>query len=255
VFFNKTDNRGDFMKWFFVLCFFMLTGMLFAGNDQRVKGTVSWKNKLRLGFSLTGGNSALLNFNGGLSIHRNRLWVNEIGFAFDFDIREDRQALTYRKFTSHLRYGHSLNRRWYVFGGLWVASDLAAQLDYQLNPAAGTGYWLEDSKVLKWMQEIGAGYTDTRYLDGSFKGFWSLYARLFIKWQALKNLTLTEIMKYTPSVENFLDFHFQNDIKATLKIQKNFSFLLRFKLDYENLPVSGTLSVDDILSSGLQWSF
>ncbi len=224
-------------------------------EDKRVQGEVKWSNKLAAGFSLTSGNSELLNLTAGLSINRNKMWVNEFDFKTDVDWRTDQGVKTYLKLTGMFRYGHSFTRKVYGFVGISALSDYSSLIDYNLYPNLGVGYWFFDTKKIKLMNELGSGYTYYVYHDQTVSQSFTLYYRFFVEWKVWENVTWSDSLRFRPSIPQWEDFLINNISTIKVLIRKDLSLLLTHKLSYDNIPAVGAEKMDITFTTGLEWKF
>lgn len=247
-----------------MLRFVLLTGLVLLflplsaaaqEEDSRVQGELKWDNKLTAGLAMTSGNSELFNLSAGVSINRNRLWVNEYDFKLSLDWRTDQGRQTYLLVNGMFRYGHSFTRKAYGFMGINGLSDYASLILYHIYPNLGVGYWFFDTKKIKIMNELGAGYAYYRYRDQSLSESFTLYYRFFIEWKLSENLTLTDSFRIRPFIPEFDDFLINNQAVLKFSLQKNLSLILTHQLNYDFVPAPGAEQLDMNLTTGLEWKF
>ncbi len=223
--------------------------------DTRVKGEIKWNNKLTAGFSLTSGNSALMNLSAGLSLNRNRLWINEYDFKAMIDWRTDENVKTYLKISSLFRYGHSFTKKFYGFVGISAKSDYAALIDYNLYPNLGVGYWFFDTGRIKLMNELGTAYNYYLYLDQTTSENLGLYYKLFLEWKIWPEVIWSETFSIKPAWADFSDFVLKNISQIKIKIKKDLDLTLTHTYDFDNIPAAGAEKSDVSFVTGLEWKF
>ncbi len=207
--------------------------LLSAMKAKRVTGKPGWEFVINTGFSLTGGNSDLLNLNGGLKINKSLLWINDITLNVNFDYRLDKEEVKYRKWTISLRYGHSLTRAFYVFVQGNYRSDFASAVDNGIKFYGGAGYWFFDipSPKLKFGLEAGGGWYKDYFANGTDESHAILDARLWFFWNFAEGVTFREDLDFIPNADDFSDFRFVLKSTTGLEFKINTILALAFDLN------------------------
>ncbi|NPV01046.1 MAG: DUF481 domain-containing protein [Brevinematales bacterium] len=222
--------------------------LLAAMNAKRVTGKPGWEFVVNGGFSLTGGNSELLNLTGGLKLGKSLLWVNDISLNINFDYRLDQDEVTYRKWTAFLRYGHSITRELYLFAQGNYRSDFASAVDNGMKFYGGAGYWFFDipSPKLQLGIEAGGGWYKDYYTGGATESHFILNGRLWFFWNFAEGVAFRQDIDFNPNADDFTKFSFvlKSMTGLDFKINAHLSLALDLSIRYTTDPQPGIKNTD-----------
>ncbi|MBN1898445.1 MAG: DUF481 domain-containing protein [Spirochaetes bacterium] len=240
----------------FVFIILLMTQIAWAREDKRITGTVYWNNKLSFGFTTTGGNSDTLNFNGGLQINRNKLWVDEWTFQSEFRYGTDKERISTEKASASLRYAISLTRSFYNFYRVLISHDYMAKEKIRITPTGGIGYWFFDrpAPVLRMMGEIGGGYSKYYLKDNSEEDDILLQVRGFFEWALSGPFLMGENIYMYPAMGRNRNL-IQSKTYLEININDRLSNSYIYEIDYNSNPPEGVKKSDRILIISLEWIF
>lgn len=231
--------------------------LLSAINNKRVVGKPSWQMNLALGFSLTGGNSDLINLNGSFLVNRNILWVHEISYQLHFDYRLNQAQRTYSKLETGLRYGHSLTRSLYLFVQGEYTKDYAASIDHRMKFYSGIGYWIFDilSPKLQLGCEIGGGWYKDYYYGDITDSHFILNGRFWFLWNFTPSLTFQQDASIYPAADDLSEFRFtlKSDTRIVWQFTATYNLIFELDVDYNSHPQPSVKALDYSQRIKLEW--
>jgi putative salt-induced outer membrane protein YdiY len=248
---------GDFMRLkYYLLCLMLMQVIVvYAAEDQRVRGERLWDASFGFSWLLSHGNTSLSTLRADVYLNRNRRWIDEWTLRVSGVYSTDKDLLSARRGSFVLRYGLSITTKLYTFMRLPLDHDYTANIDLRLVPTLGIGYWFVDTKAFQSMVESGLGYKQSYFSNATEEGSSVLQFRALsvISLGTRSKLTLDAFLfPETTTWENYVvnaRTAFDVDITAKLKIG------MEYRIEYNSNPFAGTEKLSGWYTTRFSWKF
>lgn len=216
-----------------------------------------WKRKVSVGLSKLGGNDQ--EFDATISLSANRKTDdNETTIKVSKSYEETDGKLDNKEFDGLLRHAYNFGeaKKWFHFGKLEVKKNLDQNIDWRITPSTGIGYWFADEDDFKAMADVGIGFENTRYRDGTkSEGEAVIVPHGYIEKTFDNKMKLSEDLTIYPSLEETSEFRVVSETALSHPLNDRTDITITFKDEYDSAPKGGKKKNDTSLTTSVDVSF
>lgn len=198
------------------------------------------------GLSLTSGNSDTINLSATVDSIYDPKTNNVMKWNALFLRGKQNGVLSVNRVSAMFRDENTINGRMYVFGQIDTLHDTFKQIDYLIDPSAGVGYKVLNSKESQFSVDAGAGAVIEQDQGVVARGAIALTLSEKLVQQLTETTTVKETATALLKTNQWNDglYTFQAGVAA--KISTRFQIAVDFLDTYKALPPDPTLRKNDI---------
>jgi putative salt-induced outer membrane protein YdiY len=216
-----------------------------------------WKNRASLGYTFVGGNTD--REQGSIVLESNRKTKSKhTRLKFEAFTAEQNGSRTEEQYYGLASHDVRVNAasRWYTTYQIEAEKNRFRNLDYRVTPGIGIGYWWIDKPNLQLKTEGLLAYEMVKYKNGSrAENTILLVPSLYYKKEFGNGITISEDLKFYPSLEDLDQYRFRSETAFRQPIRENLSWKISLIEDYNSLPAEGDDKLDYRLVTGLEYEF
>lgn len=206
-----------------------------------------WEADVSIGYAMSEGNTVSSASSADLYANR-RTDDDELTFKGSGSYASTDRTVDTQRLYGMVRYAFSFwERKWYNFYKFEADHDMSANIRYRLLPSTGIGYWFSDRPDFKAMAEIGLGYENTYFRNGtSSKHEAVLVPRAYLERRVFRNAVFSQEVVLYPSLNFPGDFRLHSATSLKNPLTDNVFLRLSFIDDYNSNPSGADTKRNDI---------
>ncbi|MFH1283894.1 MAG: DUF481 domain-containing protein [bacterium] len=144
-----------------------------------------------------------------------------------------------------------LNKKLYIYELLGWEKDRFAGIDRRYNGQLGGGYKIFNTQKHKLDGELGADYTDEKYLNGTDDNFSSWIANLKYVYIFTDKSDFSQEVEHIQSFDDADDRRTNSITSLTAALNNKLALKIAYIVKYDRAPVPGFKKTDTILTSSI----
>ncbi|MFA5203522.1 MAG: DUF481 domain-containing protein [Lentisphaeria bacterium] len=172
---------------------------------------------------------------------------------------DDAYSTTQDAWNAEAKYDYFFAKKWYAYGDLRYEHDRIAKLDWRYSPNAGVGYQWFEQPDLNFSTEGGLGWVFEKYKDSDQDDLDPDHPNLRLAYHFDKAfnqyVSLFHNLEYLPSLSELGDYTMRLDAGVKARLTAKFFVELKYQMNYNSNPPSGTVTTENWYVTSVGWDF